>query len=262
MKLTRHPVAVATRAPTGTTNAYVIGDRPAALVDPGGRTEELDRVVRARGVEHVLVTHTHPDHTGAVGDYANDLGATTWALRGRERAFERATAVEPDRTLRVGDCIRLGGGTLEVLETPGHAPDHCGFLDVETGSILVGDCVVAEGSVVVGAPEGDMRAYLTTLRRLRARQPPRLYPGHGPVVDDPQATLERLIAHRLRRERRIREAVAAGARTPAAILEAAYNKDLTGVRDLARATVVAHLEKLAVEADFEWTGRRVRTRDD
>ncbi|MFP8955824.1 MBL fold metallo-hydrolase [Natrialbaceae archaeon A-CW3] len=258
MMVTRHPIPITTRAPGGETNAYVVGDRPAALIDPAGRTDELDRAVEERGVEHILVTHTHPDHVGAVAAYADDLDATVWARHGRDPQFPEAASIDPDATFTPGSTIALGGGRLEILETPGHATDHVSFCLQPGGSIVVGDCAVAEGSVVVGAPDGDMRAYLTSLRRLHAMAPPRLYPGHGPVIDAPRATLERLIDHRLQRERRVLEAVQDGARATDSILEAAYDVDLSGVRDLARATVVAHLEKLAVEGELVWDGERVQ----
>jgi glyoxylase-like metal-dependent hydrolase (beta-lactamase superfamily II) len=240
----RISVPVRTRAPTGATNAYVVGEDPALLVDPAGRTDELDAAVDGTAVEHVAVTHTHPDHVGAVADYAAATDATVWARRGRESAFEAATGLAPDRTFAEGTEIPVVGG-VTVLDTPGHAADHVAF---DTGGgVVAGDLVVAEGSVVVGAPEGDVRAYLVALRRLLARDPPALFPGHGPVVADPRAACERLIRHRLRRERRVLDAVRGGAGDVDAVLDAAYEKDLSGVRDLARATVAAHLEKLAAE---------------
>nr|WP_241434410.1 hypothetical protein [Natronorubrum tibetense] len=101
-----------------------------------------------------------------------------------------------------------------------------------------------------------MRAYVTTLRRLWAADPPALHPGHGPEIDASRETLERLLTHRKRREEKILEAVDAGADTLEEILEMAYEKDLSGVRDLARATVVAHLEKLDVEGRVRWDGER------
>ncbi|WP_276252727.1 MBL fold metallo-hydrolase [Halomontanus rarus] len=260
MEITCCSVPAMARAPDGRTNVYVLGRDPAVLLDPASRTSELDRLVRDRGVEHVLVTHTHPDHVDAVEEYARETNATVWARAGRTDRFREATGVDPDRVLAEGTGIPAGDGRVEIFETPGHAPDHVGVRAGEDGPICCGDCAVAEGSVVVGAPEGDMRAYLSTLRRLRAMAPPRLYPGHGPPIDDPGATLERLIAHRLERERRIRRAVDDGSRTLAGILDAAYEKDLTGVRDLARATVVAHLEKLAVEGHLEFDGERARPR--
>ncbi|SFF93096.1 Glyoxylase, beta-lactamase superfamily II [Halopelagius inordinatus] len=249
----RFSVPVETRAPTGATNAYLVGEGPPAgsslLVDPAGRTEALDEAVRAAGVDHVAVTHTHPDHVGAVADYAAETDAAVWARRGRTDRFTAATGVEPDRTFAEGDRIPVGDGGVTVLDVPGHASDHVAF-ETDAG-IVAGDLVAAEGSVVVGAPEGDVRAYLVALRRLYARDPDALFPGHGPVVSDPRATCERLIRHRLDRERRVLDAIRAGASDVAAVLDAAYGKDLTGVRDLARATVVAHVEKLAAE-------RRVR----
>ncbi|MFC6768353.1 MBL fold metallo-hydrolase, partial [Natrinema soli] len=103
---------------------------------------------------------------------------------------------------------------------------------------------------------GDMRAYVTTLRRLWATDPPVLHPGHGPEIDAPRKTLERLLSHRAEREQRVLEAATSGPQSLEEILESAYEKDLSGVRDLARATVVAHLEKLAVEGRLEWDGQR------
>ncbi|MCU4741943.1 MBL fold metallo-hydrolase [Natronoglomus mannanivorans] len=260
MEITRCSVPTATRAPDDRTNAYVLGCDPAVLVDPAGRTDELDRLVRDRGVEHVLVTHPHPDHVDAVEDYARETNATVWARAGRTDRFREATGVDPDRTFGQGTELPAGDDRVEILETPGHAPDHVGIRAGADGPICSGDCAVAEGSVVVGAPEGDMRAYLCTLRRLRAMAPPRLYPGHGPPIADPEATLDGLISHRLERERQVRKAVDNGARTLMEILDASYEKDLTGVRDLARATVVAHLEKLAVEGHLEWDGECARPR--
>ncbi|MDS0293535.1 MBL fold metallo-hydrolase [Halogeometricum luteum] len=249
--IARAPVPVTTRAPAGSTNAYVVGSDRALLVDPAGRTDELDELVVERRVEHVTVTHTHPDHTGAVRAYAEETDATVWCRRGREVRFADATGVEPDRTFVEGETISVGGGDgVAVLDTPGHAPDHVAF-EGDFG-VCCGDLAVAEGSVVVGAPEGSLRAYLVALRRLHARDPPALYPGHGPVVDDPRATCERLIRHRLDRERSVLDAVGRGATDVDAVVDAAYGKDLTGVRDLARATVIAHVEKLDAEGRLRW----------
>jgi len=143
---------------------------------------------------------------------------------------------------------------VTVIDTPGHAPEHVAF--ATDGAVVSGDLAVAEGSVVVGAPEGDVRAYLASLRRLHARNPDVLLPGHGPRIETPRETCARLINHRLARERRVRDAVHDGAATLDEILEAAYEKDLTGVRDLARGTVLTHLEKLAVEGAISWDSER------
>jgi len=246
-RIRRFAVPVSGHAPTGSTSAYLVGDDPALLVDPAGRTGALDAAVDAANVEHVAVTHAHPDHVGAVTAYAAETDATVWCRRGRETRFADAAGVEPDRTFVEGS--RLPAGDVSVIDVPGHAPDHVAF-ETDAGT-LCGDVAVAEGSVAVAAPEGDVRAYLVALRRLYARNPPRLFPGHGPTIDDPRAVCERLIRHRLARERRVLAAVESGATDVDAVLDAAYDRDLGGVRGLARATVLAHLEKLDAE-------RRVR----
>lgn len=273
MDLVSRSLPVATRAPGGETNAYLLrastpatadGERrhsdsdpkPAVLVDPAARTDSLDRLVRDHAVEHILVTHPHPDHVGAVAAYAAETDATVWARYGRTERFRDATGREPDRAFTPGTTIALGDERVRILDAPGHAPDHVALEAGRGGPIVCGDCAVREGSVVVGAPEGDMRAYVTTLRRLWAIDPPTLFPGHGPEIDTPRATLERLLSHRTEREARVLEAVTTGAETLKEILDSAYEKDLSGVRDLARATVAAHLEKLAVEGRVEWDGKR------
>jgi glyoxylase-like metal-dependent hydrolase (beta-lactamase superfamily II) len=269
----RVAVPVSSTVPTGATNAYLVGSEWALLVDPPARHADLDALLDRVEVAHLAVTHTHPDHVGGVAAYAARTDATVWARRGRTEEFEAATGVAPDRTLCEGTVLDTDAGPVEVVDTPGHARDHVAFVlagagesEAATGpdvtgrrrTVLCGDLAVAEGSVVVGAPEGDMRAYLTSLRRLRAREPARLYPGHGPPIDDPRATLDRLIHHRLARERRVAAAVDAGARTLDEVVDAAYDKDLTGVRDLAASTVAAHLEKLAVEGRVVWNGESGR----
>jgi glyoxylase-like metal-dependent hydrolase (beta-lactamase superfamily II) len=211
-------------------------------------------------VGHVALTHHHPDHVGAVAEYAAETGAAVWCRVGREAAFEGATGVEPDRTFADGTGIETGDGVVRVVDTPGHAPEHVAFRfpGEREDEYLVGDLAVVEGSVVVGHPTGDMRAYVSSLRRLWARNPPRLHPAHGPTIEDPRATCLRLIEHRRDREERVLRAITDGATTVAEVTDAAYEKDLTGVRELAEATVRAHVEKLRVEGRVAWEGDRVR----
>jgi glyoxylase-like metal-dependent hydrolase (beta-lactamase superfamily II) len=249
---------VDTAAPEGTTNCYALGGDDALLVDPATRGDALARLLDRVEPGHVAVTHHHPDHVGAVAWVAERTDATVWCRAGRERAFADATGVTPDRTFREGTTIATGEGRVTVLDTPGHAPEHVAFSLRHAGAdhVVSGDLAVAEGSVVVGAPEGDLRAYLTSLRRLYARSPARLLPGHGPVVDAPRTTLGRLVDHRLDRERRVLAAVESGAATVPEVTDAAYEKDVSHVRALAEATVRAHLEKLAVEGRVGFDGER------
>lgn len=252
MRIERIPIEVSTRALTGRTAAYLLGREDALLVDPAAADSRLEADLDR--VTGVAVTHHHADHTGGVREYAEAADATVWCRYGREAAFADATGVAPDRTFREGEQIPAGDGAVSVHEIPGHAPEHAAF--AADNALVVGDLAVAEGSVMVGAPEGDMRSYFTSLRRVRAMAPDRLYPGHGPVIENPRSTCERLLRHRLDREARVLAAVEAGNRAVTDILDTAYDKDLSGVRDLAGMTVRAHLDKLHHEGRVEWDGSR------
>lgn len=262
VRVDRIPVPVDTRAIGGSTNAYIVGREPALLVDPPARNAKLDRAVSDRDIGHIAVSHTHPDHVGAVGTYAAETGATVWARSGRVDRFVSATGVSPDRTCREGTRIPADP-PISVMDTPGHAPDHMTFLVGEKHApgtmALVGDLIVADGSVFVGVTDGDMRSYFVSLRRLVVGSFRTLYPGHGRPVEGPTERLTELLAHRRERERRILEAVNRGAETVEEILDRVYEKDLEGLRDLANETVRAHLEKLARERQIGWDGTRATT---
>lgn len=263
------------RSPTGETNAYVY---QGLLIDPAGACDALDNAVSETQIEHIAVTHTHSDHIGAVATYAEQTDATVWARAGHIDRFTETTGLEPDRTFSDGDRV----GPARAVATPGHARDHVGFAvsvdptddsenrghstasdrpestDIAGRRLLCGDLAMAKGSVVVGYPDGDMRVYLTSLRRVLAREFASLEPGHGPPVEDPRATIERLVSHRRQREAAVRDAVVeAGASTLDQVVEHAYEKDITGVEDLASATAAAHLAKLARahQIDRNWLAR-------
>lgn len=230
----RVPVPADHPVPGGRTNTYVVDD---VLVDPAAQCARLDELT---DIEHIVATHTHPDHVDGLAHYAERADATVWAYAPYAERFADATDVVPDRTYREGDTV----GTLDVVATPGHAPDHVAFAVGD--AYLVGDCCRADGSIAI-TNEGDLRAFLTSLRRLYARDPAVLYPGHGGPIERPRERLAAVVAHRREREREVLAAVEAGAQTVPSIVDAVYDTDLGAYRDLAAATVRAHLDKLAVE---------------
>jgi glyoxylase-like metal-dependent hydrolase (beta-lactamase superfamily II) len=144
---------------------------------------------------------------------------------------------------RLTDGARFG--PLEVIATPGHAPDHLAFV-VGTAA-LTGDAVLGEGSVFIAPDPGALDGYLRGLERLRRRELTVLLPGHGPVVTDPAAKIDEYVEHRLTRERRLLAALADGARSVTEMLDAAWGDVPELLRPAATVTLAAHLDKLAAE---------------
>ncbi len=212
-------------------NTWVVGSDPAWVVDPGpaldGHLDAVAAAVAARGgAGGIALTHDHLDHAGGLGALSARLGGPpVGAMPG----------------LRDGDPF----GPFVALHVPGHAADHLVF--VAGAAAFTGDAVLGEGSVFIAPGGGSLGAYLDGLRRLRALGLSRLYPGHGPVVEDPAAKLDEYVAHRLERERRIVAALAEGARTEAELLATAWDAVPDGLRLPAAWTLRAHLEKLRAE---------------
>jgi glyoxylase-like metal-dependent hydrolase (beta-lactamase superfamily II) len=208
------------------TNTYVV---ERWVVDPGPADDgHLDAIVEAAGggVEGIVLTHDHSDHSEGAPPLAERTGA---------------------EVVRPGDGDRVG--PFEAIGTPGHAPDH---VALRAGRLLfTGDTVLGTGSVFIAPGEGSLSAYLDSLRRLRRLDLEAILPGHGPVVWRPHAKLDIYIEHRLMREQLVVDALAAGARTLDELLERAWSDvDLDSVpylRHAAAATLVAHLEKLDEE---------------
>jgi glyoxylase-like metal-dependent hydrolase (beta-lactamase superfamily II) len=218
------------------TNSWVVGRGPAWLVDPGPALDDhlaaiWDEITRRGGLGGIALTHDHPDHAEAVP-----------AMRGRyPEALLAAARGDVDVRLADGDAF----GPLEVVSTPGHAPDHLAFV---TGTAaLTGDAVLGEGSVFVSPHPGALVSYLAGLARLRQRSLAVLCPGHGPLVFDPTAKLDEYISHRLDRERRLIAALEHGKRTVPELLDEAWDDVPPALRGAATVTLAAHLDKLADE---------------
>jgi glyoxylase-like metal-dependent hydrolase (beta-lactamase superfamily II) len=218
------------------TNSWIVGRDPAWLVDPGpqltGHLDALDvELARRGGLGGIAATHDHIDHVEALA-----------AMRDRHPGAPIAAA-RGDVDVMLCDGARFG--PLEALATPGHAPDHLAFAAGD--AVLTGDAVLGEGSVFIAPGPGALRSYLEALRRLAARRPRVLLPGHGPVVLDPEAKLAQYIAHRLERERALVAALAAGRRSVDELLDAAWGDAPEQLRPVAAVTLAAHLDKLEEE---------------
>lgn len=218
--------------PTGN-NTWLLTGREPALIDAGtGLPEHVEGVAAALAgapLVRVLITHWHPDHVKGLP-----------ALRER---WSKLIVVDA-----AGPPVPAGDGVLEVVPTPGHSPDHLCFYDRGTGDVYCGDLARLGGTIVIPARKGgDLRAYLASLQRIRDLAPRRLLPGHGPIVDDPAALIDRYIAHRAAREQQILQAMLEGARTVEEIVRRVYPSLPASLSDAAADSVRAHLAKLRDE---------------
>jgi glyoxylase-like metal-dependent hydrolase (beta-lactamase superfamily II) len=234
------------------TNTWVVGDPPAIVIDPGpDLPEHLREVERTAGrVDVIALTHDHPDHAPGAARLASWTGARVLGARPSE-------GWEPARD---GDTIASGGVRLDVLATPGHAPDHLAFFERGTRALFTGDAVLGRGTSVIDPPEGDLVAYLRSLRRMLELSPRTIYPGHGPVALNATAKLEEYLDHRAIREEQVLSTLAEGPRTSAEIVAAIYEAYPPEVFALAERSVLAHLLKLEAEgrADRRTKGGEVR----
>lgn len=259
----RLELEVHTLPPYDHTNAYLIANAGVGLlVDPGAADDGALAVMSAalehagvRLVKGVLLTHTHPDHTGGVEGFvawAEAAGHSNLAVyvhaneAGRLPETWNPVVLQGERTLMVGDVA------VACLLTPGHSPGHLTLVLSSQGedrpeAALVGDLAVASGSVWVGHPEGDVAAYLQSLERISALRPRVLGPGHGQAIVAVQKRLSELALHRQEREQQVLDALQQGQATAAEITERIYVGHPPEVIRLAEQSVLAHLLKLMNE---------------
>lgn len=222
------------------TNTYVVGTGPTMIIDPAvGDQEYVECLLEAAGdVSTILITHRHSDHVGGVPVVANHTGAPVRAW-GDELAG--GTEVLP---LVEGEVIESGEAELRVVFAPGHASDHACFWLPHENSLFAGDNVLGEGTSVIAPPDGDMKAYLDSLRRLEQLQPQRIYPGHFRPLDDGTQVIRGYIEHRLERERKIVKALEPGPATLEEVVTTAYDDTPVELHPAAQMSALAHLEAL------------------
>jgi glyoxylase-like metal-dependent hydrolase (beta-lactamase superfamily II) len=242
------------------TNTYLVGIDEVAVIDPGPDDKgHVDAIVGAsmrERVRWVLLTHTHPDHGPATARIVAKTGAEVLAFSKRDKDLD----VTPDRIIGDGDTVEGTEFGLEVLHTPGHAPNHLCFLLEEERVLFTGDTVL-DGMYSVVSPTrgGDMARYMQTLERLRKLRLSRLAPGHGDVIEEPKARIDDYLAHRRQRERQVLKLVQQ--RGPVKVKDLVA--ELYGKDDLPEALVEAagwqvhaHLLKLKAEGKVAGTSAR------
>jgi glyoxylase-like metal-dependent hydrolase (beta-lactamase superfamily II) len=254
------------------TQTYLLGET--AVIDPGPEVESHIDAIRAAmpRLETILITHRHGDHAPAALPLRAATGARIVAPRnvleesvggwqlavGSRPETSGADAYPPPTANRQlptierihgGETIAIDDVTLEVIATPGHTNEHVCFLTSE-GDLFTGDTILGAGTTAIFPPDGNMRDYIESLRTLRARNPKRIFPAHGPIREDAVALIDEYIAHRLQREQQVLDAIRAGASTTAEMRARIYPDLDERLHGAAEIQITAHLVKLQEEGRF------------
>ena len=249
------------------TGTYIVGQGRVAVIDPGpllgAHVAALTAALAGETVTHILITHTHIDHSPAAAPFKAAVGAKTFGYgphgsgRGFVTAFpenftgprgEEGADKEfvPDVTLREGDTVAGPGWHLTALETPGHTSNHLSFALAEENAVFTGDHIMGWSTTAIGPPDGDMAAYKRSLARFLPEKSAaeRFWPTHGPPVRETAKLVRAYLTHRDEREALILRAMERGATNPFEIAKRVYIGLDPKLRPAAARSVLAHLIEL------------------
>ena len=268
------------------TGTYIVGGDvegrgDVVVIDPGPRLDAhrdaLATALEGCSVRAILVTHCHADHSPLASWLAAETGAPTIAFGphgdetwdigddpeddepAAEPVVEESTDRDftPDVTAATGDVVASADGwVMTALHTPGHTSNHTCFAldDGMTRTLFTGDHVMGWSTTVVSPPDGDMAAYLESLRMVAGRHDDVAVPTHGPPIPNPSAFVDGLIEHRLRREAQVLDAVRGGLDMIPAMVEVLYADVRKELHKPARRSVLAHLVKLVADGSVTVEG--------
>jgi glyoxylase-like metal-dependent hydrolase (beta-lactamase superfamily II) len=240
------------------TNTYLVGSGEIAIIDPGpddGRhIQAITDATKGERIAHILITHSHRDHCDgaralqeAQGGEILSFGPTE-TPRGAGAAGLGSDFVDeafvPDRKIEDGEEIRGRSFALDVLHTPGHAPDHICFALVGQRTVFTGDHVMGWNTTVIAPPEGNMAKFLASMQRLLKRHDKVFLPAHGGRILTPQRVVKAYVMHRQWRENTILACLEEGGRTIPQIVAKIHGGLDPELKDAASLSVLAHLEHL------------------
>ena len=240
------------------TGTYIVGRGKVAVIDPGPLIDEhvaaIQSGLKGETITHILITHTHNDHSPAAAPLKAATGAPTYGFGPHGSGkLQEGVAVEeggdmafrPDNTMRDGDVIEGDGWSFECVFTPGHTSNHMCFAWREAKTLFSGDHVMGWSTTVIGPPDGDMAQYFASLEKLRRRDDAIYYPTHGGPIREPRHFVTELIAHRHAREDQIAACLKRGIDRIPAMVEVIYSEHDKRLYPAAAMSVLAHLQHMA-----------------
>ncbi len=250
------------------TSTYIVGEGEVAVIDPGPDDERhLAAILAAldgETVSHILITHTHRDHSPLAAKLKALTGAPTYAQgpHGGGRADDGALRLDaagdhdfmPDFRLADGDVIEARGFQLEAVFTPGHTANHMAFALSQERAVFSGDHVMAWSTSVIAPPDGNMADYFASLRKLMGREDAVYWPGHGPERREPRNFVRAFLSHRQMREAAILECIKAGKRTIPEIVKSVYAGIDERLHGAAALSTFAHVEHLIAQGKVRSEG--------
>ena len=240
------------------TNTYVVGTQRPVVIDPGpDDAVHLERIMQVAGgtIERILCTHSHPDHSPGAARLRERTGAKVFGQPAPDDGYQDDT-YSPDASLVNGERVIAGASVLRTIHTPGHASNHVCLLEEDSGLLFTGDHLMSGSTVVILPPDGSMRQYLESLNYLRTLPVVAIAPGHGAVIPDAIAEIDRVVAHRMKREEKLLSALGRrGAATLDDVLGEVYDDVPSFMHAYARFSLLAHAIKLEEE------GRAIRDGD-
>ena len=234
------------------TGTFVVGNGTVAVIDPGpadpAHIAALLGALAGETVSHIVVTHTHMDHSPAAPAVQSATGAAIVGCAALVLSDDgpRADAgfdpsYTPDRVMAEGDSISGPDWSLTAVATPGHTSNHLCFALAQEKALFTGDHVMGWSTTVVAPPDGDMADYMASLRKLLTRDDAIYHPTHGEAVTDPQRFVRGLITHRKQRETQILKLLGQGVAAIPAMVAAMYRQVDPRLHPAAGRSVLAHL---------------------
>lgn len=266
------PVRTPTLPPATHTNSYALGQRDVVLVEPSTPYDDERRewlawaaALRSQGrrIAGVFLTHHHPDHAGGAEFLTRALDVPLWT---HTETAKRLPELSVGRHLEDGDEVVLEGPSPQkwrVLRTPGHASGHLCLFEPELRTLIAGDMVASEGTILVDTRDGDMGTYIEQLGRLRDLVASVALPAHGVPITEPALLFDFYIRHRLAREAKVLAALRTlpEGSTAEELVPVAYADTSPAAWSIAALSTAAHLVKLERDGAVTFDGSKWRAVD-